>query len=219
MFLAWNYTLESFLWIIVGAIILISFTVLLARPKFRSKKSEISETKLLLTGKSVGSPKGRILDQDTASGRIEEELEILEEIGKKKTEEVTPYMGGKAATIIFGYSLFSLFIFYIGLAWESRIEDDPRELDKIFSFLLKCLLLINGFTLYYAFYQNNTYVLKISGRIVAFIFFIGHEDMIMSSPFETSTFFWLGFLALLFSSDLKLLWSHYKNRIAQLAEK
>jgi len=123
-------------------------------------------------------------------------------------EEVTLYMEGKAAAAIFGYSLFSLLIFYIGLAWESHIESDPRELDKIFSFLLKCLLLINGFTLYYGFYQNNTNVLKISGRIVAFIFFIGHEDMNMGFFPDgwNYTFFLLGLLALLSSGDLKRLW-------------
>jgi len=355
MFLAWNYTLELFFWIILSAIILVSLTILLTSPIFRSKKSETSEETLLLTGKSVDSPKGKILDQDTASGRIEEELEILEEIEKRETkqdslplsvrirayaiilayvgyvnfieivgilflfeglpeqtsipyssldypggggglifiivgfatllsglislygflanrnilvrdscraaavlflllaifgtgwddilgfviipllfsgdlkrvwkwvsatltnlsnenenkeEEVTPYMEGKAAAVIFGYSLFSLLIFYIGLAWESRIENDPRELDKIFSFLLKCLLLINGFTLYYGFYQNNTNVLKISGRIVAFIFFIGHEDMNMGFFPDgwNYTFFLLGLLALLSSGDLKRLW-------------
>jgi len=362
MFLAWNYALESFLWILVGAIILVSLTILLAGPQFRSKKSETSEEALSLTGESVDSPKGKILDQDTASGKIEEELEILEENKKNevlkddvsfytkmkvygiiflytlysffvsifgvlilyieiesskflqgdadaeggnfftlcfgiaffltgllslygflvnnekwtrnscrttavlfflipsvdddflgtigftivpllfsgdfkhiwkwvsatltnlsnenenKEEEVTPYMEGKAAAIIFGYSLFSLLIFYIGLAWESHIESDPRELDKIFSLLLKCLLLTNGFTLYYGFYQNNTDVLKISGRIVAFIFFIGHENMIMSSPFETSTFFLLGLLALLFSGDLKRIWNSYKDRITNLSK-
>jgi hypothetical protein len=38
MFLAWNYTLEAFFWIIVGGITLISLTIFMARPK-RSAKS------------------------------------------------------------------------------------------------------------------------------------------------------------------------------------
>jgi hypothetical protein len=135
---------------------------------------------------------------------------------KEEGEITPPYMEGTAAAVIFGYSLFSLFIFYIGLAWESRIENDPWELDNIISFLLKYLLLINGFTLYYGFYQNNTDVLKISGRIVAFIFFIGHENMIMSSPFETPTFFLSGLLALLFSGDLDRIWNYYKDRVTNL---
>ena len=33
MFLAWNYTLEAFFWIIVGGIALISLTIFMARPK------------------------------------------------------------------------------------------------------------------------------------------------------------------------------------------
>ena len=85
MFLAWNYALESFLWILVGAIILVSLTILLAGPQFRSKKPETSEETLLLTGESVDSLRENILDQDAVSGRIEEELEILNEIEKKET--------------------------------------------------------------------------------------------------------------------------------------
>mgnify|MGYP001436348857 CR=1 FL=1 len=85
MFLAWNYTLELFFWIILGAMLLVSLTILLARPGFRSKKSEISEETLSLTGESVDSPEGSILDQDAASDIVEEELEILEEIEKGET--------------------------------------------------------------------------------------------------------------------------------------
>ena len=85
MFLAWNYTLEAFFWIVLGAIILVSLTVFLARPKFRSKGSETSEETLSLTGESVDSPEGSILDQDATSDRVEEELEILEEIEKGET--------------------------------------------------------------------------------------------------------------------------------------
>ena len=85
MFLTWNYALESFLWILAGAIILVSLTILLAGPQFRSKKPETSEETLLLTGESVDSLRENILDQDAVSGRIEEELEILKEIEKKET--------------------------------------------------------------------------------------------------------------------------------------
>jgi hypothetical protein len=85
MFLAWNYTLEAFFWIVLGAIILVSLTVFLARPQFRSKGSETSEETLSLTGESVDSPEGSILDQDATSDRVEEELEILEEIEKGET--------------------------------------------------------------------------------------------------------------------------------------
>ena len=69
----------------MSAIILVSLTILLARPDFRSKKSETSEETLSLSGESVDLPKESILDQDTASGRVEEEFEILEEIEKGET--------------------------------------------------------------------------------------------------------------------------------------
>ena len=85
MFLAWNYTIELFFWIVLGAVILVSLTILFAGPRFRSKASETSEETLSLTVENVDSPEGSILDQDTASDRVEEELEILEEIEKGET--------------------------------------------------------------------------------------------------------------------------------------
>jgi hypothetical protein len=85
MFLAWNYTLELFFWIILGAVILVSLTVFLARPRFRSKGSETSEETLSLTGENVDSPEENVLDQDAASSGVEEEFEILEEIEKGET--------------------------------------------------------------------------------------------------------------------------------------
>ena len=129
-----------------------------------------------------------------------------EDTEKYSKEETHYYVEIKAAAVIFSYSLFYLLILYIGLTWNSHIETDPNEFDKIFSLLLKCLLLINGFILYYGFYQNNARLLTISGRVVAFIFFSGHDDMIMSSPFETFTFFVFGLFALIFTGDLKRIW-------------
>ena len=55
MLLSWNYTLELFFWIIIGAVALVSLTVLLAKPKFRAKATELSENTLSLTGKNVDS--------------------------------------------------------------------------------------------------------------------------------------------------------------------
>ncbi|MEC8997302.1 MAG: hypothetical protein VYE80_02415 [Candidatus Thermoplasmatota archaeon] len=82
MFLAWNYTLELFFWVILGAVILVSLTILLARPGVLSRKSETSEETLSLTGENVDSPEENVLDQDAGSSGVEEEFEILEEIEK-----------------------------------------------------------------------------------------------------------------------------------------
>ena len=350
MFLAWNYTLELFFWIIACAILLVSITIFFASPRFRSKQTSESNETLSLSGQVKGSSKEKVVNQNRTSSSPEKELEIIEKRNKEIEEEKLPFfirlrnylpliahilysywiigygllsvllnfsyssslnvvatlVGGglclsglisvygfltnkeelirntcrisatlflivvilselkgetklfslvnlvkvliplfvsgdlkrvwrnlssnkneetekdnkeetekdskeetssyvelKATAVIFSYSLFSLLIFFIWLTWDSHIETDPREFDKIFSLLLKNLLLINGFILYYGFYQNNATLLTISGRVVAFIFFSGHEDMVMSSPFETSTFFLFGFFALIFTGDLK----------------
>lgn len=339
MFLAWNYTLELFFWIIACAILLVSITIFFASPRFRSKQTSESNEMLSLSGQVKGSSKEKVVNQNRISSSPEKELEIIEKRNNEIKEEKLPFfirlrnylpliahilysywligygllsilfnfsyssslnvvatlVGGglflsglisvygfltnkeklirntcrisatlflivvifsafsreadlfslvkvliplfvsgdlkpvwrnlssnkneeterdskeetsfyvelKATAVIFSYSLFSLLIFFIWLTWDSHIESDPREFDKIFSLLLKYLLLINGFILYYAFYQKNATLLTISGRIVAFIFFSGHEDMVMSSPFETSTFFLFGLFALIFTGDLK----------------
>jgi len=339
MFLAWNYTLELFFWIIACAILLVSITIFFASPRFRSKQTSESNETLSLSGQVKGSSKEKVVNQNRISSSPEKELEIIEkrnneikeeklpffirlrnhipliahifysywligygllylivgfedetfsfdyalagigiclsgltslygflsnkeeiirnscrvsatmflivvifsELNNEKTElfslvkvliplfvsgdlkrvwrnlssnkneetekdskeETSSYVELKATAVIFSYSLFSLLIFFIWLTWDSHIEADYREFDKIFSLLLKYLLLINGFILYYGFYQNNATLLTISGRVVAFIFFSGHEDMVMSSPFETSTFFLFGLFALIFTGDLK----------------
>ena len=119
MFLAWNYTLELFFWIVLGAIILISLTILLAGPRFRSKTSETSEETLLLTGESVDSPGGNVLNQDATAGRVEEELEILEEIEKGETEQDNLPLSVriKAYAIILAYTVYFLFVGVLGVVF------------------------------------------------------------------------------------------------------
>ena len=46
MLLSWNYTLELFFWIIIGAVALVSITILLAGRRFRTKKHKVSEATL-----------------------------------------------------------------------------------------------------------------------------------------------------------------------------
>ena len=117
MFLAWNYTIELFFWIVLGAVILVSLTIFLAGPRFRSKASETSGETLLLTGESVDSPKGNILDQDAASDRIEEELEILEEIEEGETEHDSLPLSVRirAYAIILAYVGYVNFIEIVGI--------------------------------------------------------------------------------------------------------
>ena len=76
MFLAWNYTLEAFFWIIVGGIALISLTIFMARPKASAKS--LAE---------FDYNEGEINESDSYSD-VESNLESPPEIEELEPEEV-----------------------------------------------------------------------------------------------------------------------------------
>ena len=84
MFLAWNYTLELFFWVILGAVILVSLTILLARPGVLSRKSETSEETLSLTGENVDSPEENVLDQDARPSELKKNLRFSKKLRREK---------------------------------------------------------------------------------------------------------------------------------------
>ena len=207
MLLSWNYTLELFFWIIIGAVALVSLTILLAGAKFRTKKPKVSEETLSLTGQTVASPKTNTANQSRGSTNVEEELEVIESNEDSRDESAYDWNVVRASVIILTYMLFSLLTIYIGFSWDPNLNNDFYELDKIFSFILKWLLIVSGFVFYYGFYQDNLYLLKISGRIIALLFFIRNHDMIVGSNFDGETFLLFGLVALWFSGDLKIVLS------------
>ena len=203
MLLSWNYTLELFFWIIIGAVALVSLTILLAGGRFRTKKTKVYEETLSLTGQTVASPKTNAVNRGSGSTNVEEEVEVIESNEESRDESAYDWNVVKAAVIILSYMLFSLLTIYIGLSSDPNLSSDFYELDKIFSFILKWLLILSGFVFYYGFYQDDRYLLKISGRVIAFIFFITNHDMIIGSNFDNETFLLFGLVSLWFSGDLK----------------
>ena len=220
MLLSWNYTLELFFWIIIAAVALVSLTILLAGGRFRTKKTKVSEETLSLTGQTVASPKTNAVDRGRSPTNVEEEVEVIESSEESRDESAYDWNVVKAAVIILSYMLFSLLTIYIGLSSDPNLSSDFYELDRIFSFILKWLLIVSGFVFYYGFYQNNLYLLKISGRVIAFIFFIRNHYMIISSNFDNETFLLFGFVSLWFSGDLKIvlskIYGYLKNVLSKI---
>ena len=223
MFLAWNYTLELFFWIVLGAIILISLTILLAGPRFRSKTSETSEETLLLTGESVDSPIENIPDQDAASGRVEEELEILEEIEKGEIEQDNlPFsVRIRAYAIVLAYVLYSFFVSIIGVSISMVINpyfyivskgpldrassEEARSIvaDNLFELSLGIAIFFSGLFSLYGFVIDNKKWFRDSCRMTAVLFLpvaIFNIDPVQDN--------FIGFviIPLLFSGDLKRIW-------------
>jgi hypothetical protein len=215
MFLAWNYTIELFFWIVLGAVILVSLTIFLAGPRFRSKKSETSEETLLLTGESVDSSRENILDQDTASGRVEEELEILEEIEKGETEQDNLPLSVriKAYAIILAYIFYFLFVGGLGaffiIAGLPRsvlsvvLDPVPPGGGNVFAVVYGFLLFLSGLGSFYGMLVNRNKLIRDSCRIAAALF------LLLGFGWMEQWFLWalVGLIASLsFSGDLKRLW-------------
>ncbi|RZD37836.1 MAG: hypothetical protein CXT75_03270 [Methanobacteriota archaeon] len=239
MFLAWNYALESFLWILVGAILLVSLTILLAGSPFRSKKPKTSEEVLSLIGKSVDSLRENILDRDGVSGRIEGELDILEDIEKEETEQddLPLSMRMKAYAVVFAYVLYSLFVSIIGVSISMVINpyfyvissEGPLDkagseeaqsiiADNLFELSLGIAIFFSGLFSLYGFVIDNKKWFRDSCRVTAALFLpvaIFNIDPVQDD--------FIGFviIPLLFSGDLKQLWKWIlsNERVKQLMEK
>ena len=215
MLLSWNYTLELFFWIVVGAVALVSLTILLAKPKFRAKATELSENTLSLTGKNVDSYNQKKVSKKTNSSRIEEDSDFIEENKQDddSREKVSFYAIIKAYCIIFLYSLFSFLISIFGVLTlyveidEVRLSNLVDELGS--SLLTLCFgvgLFYSGLASLYGFLVNNKKIMKFNYRAIAILFFLSPvtDDNLVGLPFYA-------ILPLIFSGDLKLLWLKITN--------
>ena len=225
MLLSWNYTLELFFWIIIGAVALVSLTVLLAKPKFRAKATELSENTLSLTGKNVDSYNQKKVSKKTNYSRIEEDGAFVEE--NKQDDEskkrVSFYTRMKAYCIILLYVLYSSFVVFYGaliIYWEifhrnSYVEIRQLENLKPYNLLLQSFIVIlfgitfslTGISSFYGFIIENKKWLKYSCRITAGAFLL----LITSITVVTGAFFSLPLvltiIPLIFSGDLKMVLS------------
>ena len=225
MLLSWNYTLELFFWIVVGAVALVSLTILLAKPKFRAKATELSENTLSLTGKNVDSYNQKKVSKKTNSSRIEEDGAFVEENKRDddSKKRVSFYTRMKAYCIILLYVLYSSFVVFYGaliLYWEifhrsSYVEIRQLENLKPYNQLLQSLIVIlfgitfslTGISSFYGFIIENKKWLKFSCRITASTFLL----LITFIAVATNDFFSLPLvfviIPLIFSGDLKMVLS------------
>ena len=77
MFLAWNYTLELFFWLILLSVILVSLTIFFASPRFRVKQNSKSTELLSLSGKVKNYSNEKVANRTKISSSPEIELIFL----------------------------------------------------------------------------------------------------------------------------------------------
>ncbi len=216
MFLAWNYTLEAFFWIIVGGIILISLTIFMARPK-RSAKSLLEPD----------YDEGVINENDSYSDAesnlqslLEPEIEDLEpeEIAEAEFEAFVEKLPQSVQSIISIRAaiavLYGLLIICFGFV-DLEIDGTGCSNQNWMQFLLffSCSIhetavfltsIVGGIALIYGVNQKSPFMSRWGGRLVATycVFLLLDAGIYWFVALKI----FLTVLALTFSSDILSFW-------------
>ena len=211
MFLAWNYTLELFFWIIAFAIILVSLTIFFASPRFRVKKTSESTERLSLSGQIKSSSKGKVVKQNRISSSAKKELEIIEKEDKNIEEEKLPFF-----IRLRNYLPFIVYIFYsywiIAYGFLYLIVEFQDETLAGLDVLLGCGICLSGIATLYGFLAKKEDIIRTSCRISVAIFLL--VVVISELNYEKSepSSFVKVFVPLFFSGDLKLFFEKYLSK-------
>ncbi len=229
MFLSWNYTLELFFWIIVGAVVLVSLTILLAGPKFRAKVAKLSEDPLSLTGKNIDSYNQKKVSKKINSSKIEEDVDFIEEKVESEVLKGRLPFFTKVYGVIFLYALYSslvtlygILIIYSEICHEIGLFASAKTCNQggvrrwssnfeIFSsfghILLGAIFSLTGLSSLYGFLIENKRWLKYSCRITTIAFLLSIIFITGGGPMN----FAFMLIPLIVSGDLKLVWAWINN--------
>ena len=211
MFLAWNYTLELFFWIIAFAIILVSLTIFFASPRFRVKKTSESTERLSLSGQIKSSSKGKVVKQNRISSSAKKELEIIEKEDKNIEEEKLPFF-----IRLRNYLPLIVYIFYsywiIAYGFLYLIVEFQDETLAGLDVLLGCGICLSGIATLYGFLAKKEDIVRTSCRVSVAIFLL--VVVISELNYEKSepSSFVKVFIPLFFSGDLKLFFEKYLSK-------
>ena len=214
MFLAWNYTLEAFFWIIVGGITLISLTIFMARPKRSTKLQEFDLNE------------GNINESDSyskAKNNLESEPEIEElepeEVAEAEFEafvETLPttiqsILSIRAAIAVL-YGLLIMCFGFIDLEIDGTkciSGDMMRDNCSVRETSIFLTSIVGGIALIYGVNQKSTFMSRWGGRLVATYCIFLLPDMGVSWFVAMAMKVFLTSLALIFSSDIFHFWKWY----------
>ena len=221
MFLAWNYTLEAFFWIIVGGITLISLTIFMARPK-RSAKSllepdydegEINESDSYSNAdsnlQSLPEPEIEDLEPEEIA---EAEFEAFVE---KLPQTVQSIISIRAAIAVL-YGLLIMCFGFIDLEIDGIGCSNQNWMQ--FFFFFSCSIyetvvfltsIVGGIALIYGVNQKSPFMSRWGGRLVATYCIFLLPDMGVSWFVAMAMKVFLTSLALIFSSDIFHFWKWY----------
>ena len=221
MFLAWNYTLEAFFWIIVGGIALISLTIFMARPKASAKsllkpdyyEGEIIENDSYSDVESnLGSPPEieELEPEEIAEAEFEAFVETL-------PETIQSIISIRAAIAVL-YGLLIMCFGFIDLEINGSCSTGWILTCGFFETAVLVTSIGGGVALIYGVNQKSPFMSRWGGRLVATYCFFLLGDLGVSWFLAWKVF--LAVLALIFSSDIFSFWkwsnSHYNEKRARL---
>ena len=213
MFLAWNYTLEAFFWIIVGGIALISLTIFMARPERSTKLQEFD------------LHEGNLNESDSysdAQSNLESETDEIDEAEfeafvKKLPQSVQSIVSIRAAIAVL-YGLLIMCFGFIDLEINGSCSTGWILTCGFFETAVLVTSISGGVALIYGVNQKSPFMSRWGGRLVAtYCFFL---------LWDTGVYWYLAWkifltvLALIFSSDILSFWkwsnSYYNEKRARL---
>ena len=225
MFLAWNYTLEAFFWIIMGGIALISLTIFMARPKASTPpllESDLYEGKINESDSysDVENRQQSLPDSESEDLEPDEIAEAeFEAFVETLPETIQSIISIRTAIAV----LYGLLIMCFGFL---DLEINGSACTGLLFFftcgLFETAVFVTsiggGIALIYGVNQKSPFMSRWGGRLVAtYCFFL---------LWDTGVYWFLAWkvfltvLALIFSSDIFSFWkwsnSHYNEKRARL---
>ena len=219
MFLAWNYTLEAFFWIIMGGITLISLTIFMARPKASTPpllESDLYEGKI--NESDSYSNVERPLQHEDEDLEPEEIAEAEFEAFVETLPETIQSIISIRAAIAVLYGLLIMCFGFIDLEINGSCSTGWILTCGFFETAVLVTSIGGGVALIYGVNQKSPFMSRWGGRLVAtYCFFL---------LWDTGVYWFLAWkvfltvLALIFSSDIFSFWkwsnSHYNEKRARL---
>jgi hypothetical protein len=226
MFLAWNYTLEAFFWIIVGGIALVSLTIFMARPKastpplleFDLYEGYVAESDSYSDVENLLQHEDENLEpEEIAEAEFEAFVETL-------PEAIQSIISIRAAIAV----LYGLLIMCFGFI-DLEINGSGCSNQNWVQFLIffSCSIhgaavfltsIVGSIALIYGVNQKSPFMSGWGGRLVATYCFFLLGDLGVSWFLAWKVF--LTVLALIFSSDIFSFWKwsnlHYNEKRARL---
>ena len=210
MFLAWNYTLEAFFWIIVGGIALISLTIFMARPKRSTKLQEFDlHEGNINESDSYSDDESNLQSLPEPEEITEAEFEAFVE---KLPQSVQSIISIRAAIAVL-YGLLIMCFGFIDLEIDGIRCSNQNWMQFLFFFscsiyetVVFLTSIVGGIALIYGVNQKSPFMSRWGGRLVATycIFLLPDTDFYWFGVMLMKVF--LTVLALIFSSDIFNFW-------------